>query len=116
MKRSWVLGVGVIVAALVEVSGCSGQSVTDENTVWDLVACSVDDDGFNVIDEVYAAAIDDLGGESQVQSDTNSDAGALAVRAADKLNELNALQAQMEADSRVTSTHRGSTISAACFG
>lgn len=110
----------LLVCLLVAVTvGCSGDDVVvDENTVWDLVACSIDDEGFNVLDEDYPP--EDLGGlddmQVHVESDPGSDRGALAMSLLkDDDARLTAIQDRLDSDERVLSTHRDSTTSAACF-
>lgn len=99
-------------------SGCRDQVVIDQSTVWDLVACSTDDDGFNVLSLDYPP--DDLGGPDDVtqfvQSDRASDLGGMGISLARADDErLAAIQTRLDSDPRVLSTHRDSTISEACF-
>lgn len=111
----------IAVAALtLSTAGCGGgRESFGVDTTWDLVACTTEDaHGFSDLGTDYPPA--DLGGMTDARvlsaSDTASNKAALGLTLLDENDErLGRIEDRLRSDPRVTSTHRRSTLSDACF-
>lgn len=111
--------VALTLAYALAVASCTSRESFGIDSTWDLVACTTDDtQGFGALETDYPPA--DLGGMDNARvlsaSDDESNKSALGIAFVEADSErLNAIEERLEADPRVTSTHRRATLADACF-